>query len=780
MKKPIELLAPGGDIDSIKAAIVAGADAVYCGLNKFNARNRATNLNFEDLNGILNLAHKNNCKVFLTLNIIIVQNEFSSLVSILNKLINTKIDGVIVQDLGLFYLLSNYFKGFKIHASTQLNTHNVGQINFLSKLSAVRVTLSRELNINEIKALTLIGQKNNISTEVFVHGSYCISFSGICYLSSVFGGKSGNRGKCSQPCRDRYLTTRQGKNYPLNLKDNSAYFDLREIADAGVASIKIEGRIKKFDYVYTVVNCWKKQIKSFYNQNRLNNDNSDLYKVFNRDFSNSYLKGDINKNMFIDNPRDYSIHRLTDNNNYPANNKMNENQRELYEEKAEITTSVKNKINQLSIAKVPLIISISGKLGTPLKVSVTTPDTSFIVLSETNLVHALTYTLNRHSPDQKDEAITIPPLSNNLCPENKKSTAECLNYDILSGRLKAINNTEYYIKHLDLENLQSELFLSFKELTSIKRRILCILNGSKEIVDPIDVPFLKKQNTLKIKPDLAVLISSRNDLYLCDKTSVDIFFQLPGFLKNDNCEFIDLFLKNKKLIPWFPCVLIGENYTAAVEFLQEVQPERIVTNNTGIAYEAYKKEIPWIAGPYLNIVNSFSLLCLKEKLNCYGSFISNEISKYQIQRIINPANFKLYYSIYHPILLLSSRQCLLHQVIGCEKNTIDEDCLQTCNKSSSITNLNNVSLFIEKTKGNYHCIYNNHNFLNTDIVTDLPDTFSGFFIDLRDIKTETKIETDKAGIITLFENLLHGDPESKKQLQQSIYPSTNAQYKKGI
>ena len=780
MKRKIELLAPGGDVDSIKAAIVAGADAIYCGLDKFNARNRATNINFEDLNGIVNLAHRYNCKVFLTLNIIIVGSEIPTLISLLNKLINSRIDGVIVQDFGLFYLLSKYFKGLKIHASTQLTTHNEGQINFLSKLTATRVNLSRELNINEIKALTLIGQKNNILTEVFVHGSYCISFSGICYISSVHGGNSGNRGRCSQPCRDRYFTTPEGKNFPLNLKDNSAYFDLREIFDAGVASIKIEGRIKKFDYVYTVVNCLKKQIRSFYNQNRLDNDNSDLYKVFNRDFSNSYLKGDINKNMFIDNPRDNSIKHLSEINDYPTNEEMEREQIKLYEEKAEITANVKNKIKQLSIAKAPLIISISGKLDTPLKVFVKTPDTSFIVLSEINLVNAGTYTLNRHSRNQRDAAKTIPTGSEIFAKKNKKNTANCLNYNVLVKRLRALNNSAYYIKHLELENLQSDLFISFKALTSIRKRILAILNGSNEIIDPIDVPFLKKQSTLKIKPALAVLISSQRDLYIFNKTSADIFFQLPNCFKNEYSEFIDLFLKNKKLIPWFPSILIGENYTGAVEFLKQVQPKLIVTNNTGIAYEAYKKGILWIAGPYLNIVNSFSLLCLKENFNCHGSFISNEISKNQIKTIINPENFKLYYSIYHPILLLTSRQCLLHQIIGCEKNRINEECIQMCNKFSSITNLKKVSFFIEKTKGNYHCIYNNNNFLNTDIVTDFPDIFSCFFIDLRDIKTETKIDMDKSKIIKLFENLLNGNSDSKKELKQIIHPSTNVQYRKGI
>ena len=221
VKRKIELLAPGGDIDSIKAAILAGADAVYCGLNRFNARNRAVNIGFDDLQGILSVAHKHGCSVFLTLNILLVESEIPAIVSILNRLVNTSIDGVIVQDLGMFYLLSSYFKDLKIHASTQLTTHNEGQIRFLSKLNVSRVNLSRELNIHEIKALTSVCHSSNVLAEVFVHGSYCLSFSGICYMSSVHGGNSGNRGRCSQPCRDRYLTTPAGKDYPLNLKDNS-------------------------------------------------------------------------------------------------------------------------------------------------------------------------------------------------------------------------------------------------------------------------------------------------------------------------------------------------------------------------------------------------------------------------------------------------------------------------------------------------------------------------------------------------------------------------------
>jgi U32 family peptidase len=255
---------------------------------------------------------------------------------------------------------------------------------------------------------------------------------------------------------------------------------------------------------------------------------------------------------------------------------------------------------------------------------------------------------------------------------------------------------------------------------------------------------------------------------------------LPNCVKNAYADLTDLFTKNKNIIPWFPAVLISEDYSAAVEFLQQVKPKLIVTNNTGIAYEAYLKGIPWIAGPFLNIANSFSLLCLKENFNCSGAFISNEINKIQLKRIKKPEDFNLYYSIYHPIVLMTSRQCLFHQVTGCKKNKIDDTCIPSCAKSSSITNLKKVSFFIEKTKGNYHSIYNALNYLNTDIVKDLPDLFSGFLIDLRDIKTETKIETDKSGVMKLFENLLNEIPGPEKELKRVIHPSTNAQYKKGI
>jgi U32 family peptidase len=751
MKRKIELLAPGGDIDSIKAAIIAGADAIYCGLDRFNARNRATNISFEALIGVIHLAHKHDCKVFLTLNVLILGSEIPALIKLLNKLVNTGIDGVIIQDFGLFYLLSKYFKEIEIHASTQLNTHNEGQVKFLSALLARRVNLSRELNIDEIKALTRVGHQKKILTEVFVHGSYCLCFSGICYISSVHGGNSGNRGRCSQPCREKYLTTPQGKDFPLNLKDNSAFLNLEQLVDAGVASLKIEGRIKKFDYVYTVVNCWKQQLNRFYEGNQLITDNSALYKVFNRDFSNGYLRGDIHRDMYIDNPRDHSIRQFSGHHGDSEGKMRSEEKNAYYENKQTIITRVKDEINKLNITKMPLIITASGKPGTPLILCIKTDDTCFTVSSKSN-----------------------------LSQKHPHSTIKCLTRHFLLERLRALNETVYTIEHLKLENLQPDLFLSFNELTSIKKNILSVLTGLKDIMDPIEVPLFKQASPVETKPGLGVLISSPKDLPLCNETDAKIFFQLPNGVQNEISQLIALFSDNPNLTPWFPSVLIRENYWAALKFLEQVNPSRIVTNNTGIAYEAFKRGIPWIAGPYLNLVNSYALLCLKENFNCYGAFVSNELNRFQIKGMLSPENFRLYYRIYHPILLLSSRQCLFHQVTGCERQTMDETCIHGCARSTSITNQKNVSLLIKKTKGNYSCIYNDKNFLNTRIVHDLPNKFTRFFIDLRDIQTQTTTGMDKSGILGLFEKLLKGDPDSEKTLNHRFHPSTDIQYKQGI
>jgi len=734
-------------MDSIKAAILAGADAIYCGLDRFNARNRATNLSIEDLPGVVRVAHKHGCKVFLTLNIVIVESEIRAFIVLLKRLIHTAIDGVILQDLGMLYMVSKYFKELPIHASTQLTTHNEGQIHFLGLLDACRVNLSRELSLNEIEALTAVGRKNNISSEVFVHGSQCISFSGICYLSSVQSGNSGNRGRCSQPCRDRYISTAEGKDYPLNLKDNSAFPDLPELLKAGVESLKIEGRIKKYDYIYTVVKSWKEQILRYYKHQTISKDNSDLYKVFNRDFSNSYLHGEIGQDMFVDNPRDHSLLHLSKDNMDESGSISESEALKIYAEKEETKAIIKGMIDQISIAKAPLIIELSGETGAPLRVSVKTPDQTFALVSDINL---------------------------------SVTGVRALTHSVVLKKFKALEETAYFIQKLDLSGLKGDLFIPLGELSSLKNRLLCLLIGSKETGSSIEVPHPTKLKGEELVPSLSVLIANQKDLSRFKNGPADLYFQLPDGFKSELQKWKDLFMTHQDLIPWFPSVLIGEDYHAAIEFLEKVQPTSIVTNNTGVAHAAFRLGIPWIAGPHLNVVNSFSLLGLKERFNCSGAFISNELSKGQIKSIKKPVDFKLYHSIYHPIVLLTSRQCLFHQVSGCEKSMSDETCIQECERSATITNLKGEELFIEKMIANYHAIYHEKRFLNTDIIKDLPGMFSSFFIDLRDIETTSKTVVDKTALIHLFENLIHGVPGAEQELKRSVFPTTHTQYLKGI
>ncbi|EGQ9314611.1 U32 family peptidase [Vibrio parahaemolyticus] len=657
-----ELLAPGGDLDSIKAAIAAGADAIYCGLDRFNARNRATNLTLDNLNGVLTLAHQHSCKIFLTLNVLILESEIPAIVRLLSQLNTTKIDGVIVQDLGLAYILKHHFPDLDVHASTQLNTHNEGQILFLNQLTASRVNLSRELNIDEIKHLAQFGREHNVMMEVFVHGSYCIGFSGICYISSARNGASGNRGRCSQPCREQYETTKTGNNYPLNMKDNSAFGDLKALADAGVYSLKVEGRIKKSHYVYTVVDNWRQQIDRLCEGLELSEDTTELYTVFNRDFSNAFLQGDFGKAMYIDNPRDHAVKHFSKVYQCQSADDVQEVKKKLYDDKTAIIEKVAEKTKSFDVTSTQVS-------GSSLKGSIDAP--------------------------------TLPALPQ---PEPRQGV-----------------------------------------------------------------------------PKLSVLISSAQEAMLCEYHDIDVYYQLPMGLSGELSAMIELFQANPMLKPWFPAILIGEDYHAARVFLDTIQPELLITNNSGVGMIAKELGLGWVAGPQMNTVNSYAFKCLQDEFAASGAFVSNELNMKQIRHIKRPKNMRSFYSIYHPNTLLTSRQCLFQQTEGCRKVKVNKGCLKRCDKRTSIINLKDNPYVVQKQKGSHNSIYSEHNILNLQVLHDLPQLFTDVLIDLRDIQTETKVSASKPELIDAFLALLEEHSELAIQtLNDMIQPTANAQYLKGL
>jgi putative protease len=780
MSPKIELLAPGGDIDAIKAAIIAGADAIYCGLDTFNARNRATNISFDQLMGIIRLAHQYDCQIFLTLNIIILEREFKTLAKLLSKLANTTLDGVIVQDLGMLYILKKYFPSLDIHASTQLTTHNIGQIPFLKKLGASRVNLSRELNLKEISAITKVSHQHNVLTEVFVHGSLCVAFSGLCYSTSASVGNSGNRGRCSQACREEYETTPSGNNFPLNIKDNSAFFDLPALIDAGVHSFKVEGRIKGASYVHTVIDSFRKQIDGFVSTGELVEDGERLYKVFNRDFSNAFLRGDLNQSMFIENPRDNSKYHAIDKSNAISVVQIHEIEEDLNKEKQQISADVFDKIKYLSIEKRHLSLVFSGEVGQPLTVSVK--------ITEKTNQHLSKSTFNEQSV--KEQVYSMQSTTRLVSSEKN-----CINHSAIEKRFKGFNNEEFTLTALTTSAVAANVSIPFKALTALKNDLATRLNDEVPLLPEVQLPKLNRHSKTAKSAKLSLLICDQSDISLADITDADIFFKLPDAFKRGCTKYVTFFNENPLLIPWFPSVLIGKDYDVALNILEQVKPKLIVTNNTGIANRAFELGIEWIAGPFLNTTNSYALLAMQESFNCSGAFISNEINRQQMKSIARPDNFKMFYSVYHPILLMTSRQCFFQQSVGCEKPRIDNGCMLSCDKSTTITNLKGVSFAIDKQKAGYPSIYNKDQFLNTEIIADLATLFDGFMIDLTNIGAGDNESPDKVILIKQFEQLLQQDEPNKTnysnamssqqltardKLNSLVTHSTNVQYHNGL
>jgi putative protease len=255
MYKP-ELLLPAGNIEAFFAAISGGADAVYMGFKKFNARNRAANFSCSDLIQVVSEARSKNIKIYVTLNTLIKNEEVSDLIELLDVLSQIDIDAIIIQDFAILNLLSKFFKNIKIHTSTQMAIHNSLGCNYFDNLGIERIILSRELTPNELK---LISVHSKIPKEVFVHGALCYSLSGHCLFSSYLGGNSANRGSCTQVCRRNFISE-NSKNTFFSLKDLQLIDFIPFFDELKISSLKIEGRMKNPEYIYNTARAYRMAI----------------------------------------------------------------------------------------------------------------------------------------------------------------------------------------------------------------------------------------------------------------------------------------------------------------------------------------------------------------------------------------------------------------------------------------------------------------------------------------------------------------------------------------
>jgi putative protease len=297
--KKLELLAPAKDMECGIAAITCGADAVYIGAERFSARDKAYN-SLGDIETLVKYAHKYWARIYVALNTLLKDEELPEAVELIERLYAIGVDALIIQDYGL---LEEKLPPIPLFASTQLNNRTPEKIMFLEKAGFQRVILARELDLEQIRN---IRAKTTVDLECFVHGALCVAYSGQCYLSYALGGRSGNRGNCAQPCRKKYSLYDEAGNllakdqYLLSLKDLNLSAHLKELAEAGITSFKIEGRLKDVSYIKNIVSFYRQELDKIIDNKKYSTAASgsskvtfipDPAKTFNRGFTEYFLQG---------------------------------------------------------------------------------------------------------------------------------------------------------------------------------------------------------------------------------------------------------------------------------------------------------------------------------------------------------------------------------------------------------------------------------------------------------------------------------------------------------
>ena len=299
-----ELLSPAGSFECLKAVIEAGCDAVYLGGKSFSARSFATNFDNEELVEAIKYAHLYGVKVYVTVNTLVYEKEVDSFIEYIDFLHQNNVDAILVQDIGMLHLIRSIFPNLEVHASTQMHIHNVESAKLMKKIGVKRVVLARETPLELVKEIKKIG----IDVETFVHGALCVSYSGQCLMSSLIGGRSGNRGSCVGCCRLKYDLKINDKivykdKYVLSMRDLNTVKDIGKLIDAGIDSLKIEGRTKRPEYSYLVTKIYRKAIDNYikYKDVKISKeDEIDLLEIFNRTFTKGYI---LNDNDVINNYR---------------------------------------------------------------------------------------------------------------------------------------------------------------------------------------------------------------------------------------------------------------------------------------------------------------------------------------------------------------------------------------------------------------------------------------------------------------------------------------------
>lgn len=548
MKRP-ELLAPAGNLDSLKAAISAGCDAVYLSGKMYGARAFANNFSNEELIEAINICHLYGVKVYITVNTLIYEDEVDSFLEYIEYIHKIGVDAVIMQDLGMIDLVRKTYPNLEIHASTQAHIHNLEGVKLMEELGVKRVVLARETPIELIKE---IKNNTNIELEIFIHGALCISYSGQCLMSSLIGGRSGNRGSCAQCCRQAYNLIKDGKiinknKYLLSTKDLNTIYNIDKLIDIGVDSLKIEGRMKRPEYVYLVVSLYRKAIDSYIKKGIIDineNDIKELKKIFNRKFTKGFIFHENNDNFtnsYRPNHMGIEIGKVIDYKNNFVTIKLNDEIniqdgiRFLEDDKGmTVTNMYKNKLKIKSAIKGD---TISIPLKDKIKIgSIVLKTTDYKQLNRINELINIGKKIPIDININIDNKINIEINDGiNKVVVNSKELEVALNKSTTKEevikQMSKLGNTIYNINNINIL-YNDNLFIPIKIINELRREAIDLLNEKRLTIKKI----IKNNYSIDI-PDFdivtkkSILISNIKDYEKFDEVYVDnieLYNQIPN------------------------------------------------------------------------------------------------------------------------------------------------------------------------------------------------------------------------------------------------------------
>ena len=710
----IELLSPVGDYECLKAAVQNGADAVYFGANLFSARAFAKNFDLENLEKAINYAKLRGVKTNLTLNTLIKDDEFEDAVMLAKKAYEFGIDAIIVQDLGLATTLIKNFPNLPIHASTQMTIHNLDGALEAEKLGFKRAVLSRELPINEIE---YICKNSNIEIEVFIHGALCISYSGQCLFSSMIGGRSGNRGKCAQPCRLPYeLLEDENKidsGYLLSTRDLCGLEFLPQLINCGVKCLKIEGRMKNPQYVATVTRIYRKYIDLVLNNKPYiidENDKKDLLQAFNRGgFSNGHLSNDPNKKLvFKEKQNNMGIYlgkikkfnsnkgliTLTLNDNLEIGDSIFAEKETSNYTISELMKNDKN-IKQGIYGETVTFGRMKGNINIGDKIYKTASKklTSFALESFSKEFKKIHLDCNISIKQNENINIYVKCLEHNiessfvynyipLPAENKP-----LDKEKIIQQFSKTTDTPFEFSNLNII-LDNNIFIPVSILNDLRRTT--INNIEKEIIASfkhtsdfcfVDKNIKEKNNVVNKK--ISLLLNELNiDLDYTNLIDIDnIYIPLKYFYSKKYSDILSILSNKFNIYIYLPNVLrekyINNLFSILNTSISQFNIKGLILSNIfylNIINRIDNKNLDLVANYTLNIFNKFSV----DELKSFGFTnltISPELNKNSIINICN-YNIDTELIVYGNTPLMTTNYCLLGTTNICYK-----DCSRNCSNN---------------------------------------------------------------------------------------------------